>query len=515
MLQSRSTPDVPFTMSAPLFRLLLLLFILPFPGRSEDCGVHNWRRALGHPQKDDFIIYGITQDCHIFFARSSQIGSLAQIRTDPNGNQCFPNLIQLQLIDNSTLRLLIKQPGNRICVLTINIPPLNILFGPNAFTYSLSSSMPYARCSHAAPPLALETDLAFPDSAYSDVVYFIDPTSSGPRWTARQFMLNENDTLAYLDKFTIANGDRSESFPPPIANDFVVSIDADKNFLYKRNRFRRNITYECAFDLLFRPNTVVFGSSFSSMADPLDERSSWLNSFAVDKDVMIFAETDKQSSIAPTRLYVHSTQGGNTEAHCIALLPYRVELGIFSLRTIEQLTDRPLPKFGLARNAPPRTFLPRPHAVRPTPPPTSGVPEKIAHAAETSSRLTQTTSTTMRTTTTTRRITTTTTVEELPTEPPDESEDLTEEDAALYDTVPDEEVKTLAASGSITLPSTTASTTATRTWPVHQVTQTGRASAATLPPPTGTPLNDTLQAKSSSLPFSLISVIVACLALSA
>ncbi|GMS91597.1 hypothetical protein PENTCL1PPCAC_13772, partial [Pristionchus entomophagus] len=429
-MQSGSSSDVPFTMSSPFFPLLLL-FISPLLGRSEDCGGHNWRRALS---QDDFIIYGITQDCQIFFSRSSQLGSLSQIKTDPSNNYCFPNLIQLQLVDNSTLRLLIKQHGNRICVLTINIPPLDILFGPNAFTYSLSSSMPYARCSHAAAPLSLETDLAFADSAYSDVLYFIDPMSSGPRWTARQFMLNENDTLAYLDKFTLHNGD-NDGVSPPLANEFVLSLDAEKNFLFKRNRFRRSFSYECAFDLLFRPDLVVFKSSFSSIANSSNERSSWLNSLAVDKEVMIFAETDKQSPVAPTRLYVQSTQGGNEHAHCIGQLPYRVELGLVSLRTLEHIAHKPLPKFGLARNAPPLAFRPRPHGSRPAtapPPHTPVVRQQVVANSQTSSRLTQTTSTT------TERTTSTTVVRKResfqhPVEPPDESEDLTEADAALYD----------------------------------------------------------------------------------
>ncbi|KAF8372783.1 hypothetical protein PRIPAC_79212 [Pristionchus pacificus] len=507
-LNSVFTSDVPFTMSILFFRLILF-FISLLVGRSEEnCGIHNWRRALGHQQKDDFIIYGISQDCQIFFARSSQIGSLAQIKTDPHNIDCFPNLIQLQLIDNSTLRLLIKQPGNRICVLTINIPPLNILFGPNAFTYSLASSMPYARCSHAAPPLSLETDLAFPDSAYSDVLYFVDPTSTGARWTARQFMLNDNDTLAYLDKFIIHNGDGHATHHSP-ASEFVLSIDAEKNFLFKRFRFRRNFSYECAFDLLFRPSTVVFGSSFSSIDTTHDERSSWLNSLAVDKEMMIFAETDKQSPVAPTRLYVQSTKDGNTAAYCISQLQYRVELGIFSLRTMEMLTHKPLPKFGLTRKTPPRVLHPRPHAAHVSTWSTMKVKEEVhpTDRIQSSSRLTQTTSTTIRTTTTQRHESTRTTTN-VPDEPPDESEDLTEADAALYDTEPDVEMRTLAAFASITgLPSTTAS--------IASSTALTTLRMSTHSPSTISPHNDTLLAKSSTHIFSLISPIVAMIVLSA
>lgn len=122
---------------------------------------------------------------------------------------------------------------------------------------------------------------------------------------------------------------------------------------------------------------------------------------------------------------------------------------------------------GLTRKTPPRVLHPRPHAAHVSTWSTMKVKEEVhpTDRIQSSSRLTQTTSTTIRTTTTQRHESTRTTTNvsyyctksyssslwrigivninllQVPDEPPDESEDLTEADAALYDTEPDVEMR--------------------------------------------------------------------------
>ncbi|KJH48040.1 hypothetical protein DICVIV_05885 [Dictyocaulus viviparus] len=71
----------------------------------------------------------------MFFIRPSQLSLLSTINVNTHNSYCFPNLVQLHLKTDTSLLLITKQAGNRICSLDVQIPPSEMLFGDHLFRY--------------------------------------------------------------------------------------------------------------------------------------------------------------------------------------------------------------------------------------------------------------------------------------------------------------------------------------------------------------------------------------------
>ncbi|WKY08145.1 hypothetical protein Q1695_007553 [Nippostrongylus brasiliensis] len=292
---------------------------------------------------DDYIIYGLTQDCQIFFIRSSQISLLSTINVNVHNSYCYPNLVQLHVKSHSSLLLLTKQAGNRICTLDVQIPPTEMLFGDHLFSYSLLSSLPYASCSHSSPQMfRLEPDLSFLDTVFNDIVYFIDAQSTGALWTVHQFQITADGYLRHLEKISINNHAKPLRVwtGPDLANEYIVALDNQRNFLYVRNRFENSLLYECSYDLLFRPNTLVTHYLNTSAK----EERPWLNSMAADQNILVYTETDRKVTPPVTRLFAMNT-GNESHGLCVVYTNYAFDVGVVRTSTLMKMRANPLPTF--------------------------------------------------------------------------------------------------------------------------------------------------------------------------
>uniref|UniRef100_A0A0R3RN29 Recep_L_domain domain-containing protein n=1 Tax=Elaeophora elaphi TaxID=1147741 RepID=A0A0R3RN29_9BILA len=167
-----------------------------------------------HTVHNDFLIYGITQDCQLYFVEHMNYMLIKSLKVDRSNTYCYPNLVKLHLrqgIKQISLMLIIKQAMNRICTLPIEMPSLQTVSNGQLFrvraecfellgfipqnveilnlaNYSIFTSLPYVACSHLRDnSFILEPDLSFMDTTFSDIIYFINAKSIGSQWDIRQF----------------------------------------------------------------------------------------------------------------------------------------------------------------------------------------------------------------------------------------------------------------------------------------------------------------------------------------
>ncbi|KAF1757147.1 hypothetical protein GCK72_013602 [Caenorhabditis remanei] len=316
-------------------KVFIFLFLLKFGDANGNCDARNYRSVENAPE--DALIYGITQDCQMFFIRPSQLHLLSTIRVDKRHSFCYVNLVQLHVKSHDTLLLTFKQATNRICTLEVHIPALNMLFGDHLFRYSLLNSLPYASCSYSKDQtFQLEPDLSFMDPVYSDVIYFIDALSSGKQWKVHQFLLKDTGNMNMMNNLTVTLQTRDSS-----ANEFVVSLDNQRDKLYRRNRFDNLIFQQCAFEMMFRPKE----SEVNSFETPARGYGAVLNGQSVDGDVMIYVETDRTTDPPTTRLNMLSTSHPE-HVSCVSATSFSFDVGIIRESTVEKLKNDPRPPFG-------------------------------------------------------------------------------------------------------------------------------------------------------------------------
>ncbi|CAL2039956.1 unnamed protein product [Caenorhabditis brenneri] len=319
-----------------MWKVFIFLSLLLKQGDAHgNCDAKNYRAVDNAPE--DALIYGITQDCQMFFIRPSQLHLLSTIRVDRRHSFCYANLVQLHVKSHDTLLLTFKQASNRICTLEVHIPALNMLFGDHLFRYSLLNSLPYASCSYSKDQtFQLEPDLSFMDPVYNDVIYFIDALSSGKQWKVHQFLLKDTGNMNMMNNLTVSLQSKESS-----ANEFVVSLDNQRDKLYRRNRFDNLIYQQCAFEMMFRPKD----SEVISFETPSRGYGAILNGQAVDGDVMIYVETDRTTDPPLTRLNMLSTSHPE-HVSCVSSTSFSFDVGIIREATVQKLKTEPRPPFG-------------------------------------------------------------------------------------------------------------------------------------------------------------------------
>uniref|UniRef100_A0A8R1E0W4 Uncharacterized protein n=1 Tax=Caenorhabditis japonica TaxID=281687 RepID=A0A8R1E0W4_CAEJA len=362
----------------PLLLLLLLFSARGAIGASGNCEATNYMGVDGAPE--DALIYGITQDCQMFFIRPAQLHLLSTIRVDHRHSFCYANLVQLHVKSHDTLLLTFKQATNRICTLEVHIPALRMLFGDHLFRYSLLNSLPYASCSHSKDQsFQLEPDLSFLDPVYNDVIYFIDALSTGPNWKVLQFLLKDTGNMSMMNNLTVPVQTRSAS-----ANEFIVSIDNQRDKLYRRNRFDNLIYQQCGFETLFRPKE----SEVNSFEAPSRGYGAILNGQAVDDHTMVYVETDRSTDPPTSRLHMMSIDHPEHVA-CLSATSFSFDVGIISEMTMEKLKKEPRPPFGTKvtrrptkhDSQPPKSSTPRTPSIAPKT--TNSKPQKSKPASTT------------------------------------------------------------------------------------------------------------------------------------
>uniref|UniRef100_A0A915BXV7 Uncharacterized protein n=1 Tax=Parascaris univalens TaxID=6257 RepID=A0A915BXV7_PARUN len=294
---------------------------------------------------EDFIVYGITQDCRVFFVDRSNLDLIKALRVDSRNTYCYPNLVKLHLQQGAhrlALMLIMKQAGNRICTLPIEMPELHTISSGRIFSYSILSSVPYMSCSHLPDnSFALEPDISFMDTAFADVIYFINAKSIGSTWSVRRFQITESGHLRAVDRLSINYPRRDDGIGYVMANQFIVELDLKRSLLYTMNRFLKNLLSECSFDLLFRPQHV---QPKWIAFDRDQRRQTWLDSFSIDGDLLFFTESIREESGMTANIYATNLLQPNSTVH-ILIVNFVADVIVLKKRTIVDLTARNISKF--------------------------------------------------------------------------------------------------------------------------------------------------------------------------
>ncbi|EJW74184.1 hypothetical protein WUBG_14909, partial [Wuchereria bancrofti] len=133
------------------------------------------------------------------------------------------------------------------------------------------------------------------------------------------------------------NGESTGQF-----NQFIVELDLKRSILYTFNRLRRNLLSECLFDLLFRsshllPKWIKFDKTYRTQA--------WLESFAVDDQLMMFTESIRNEVGATSELYLTNLRIRNSSTRLLHL-DFVGDIGVLRKQTYADLSTRNVPTFG-------------------------------------------------------------------------------------------------------------------------------------------------------------------------
>ncbi|EPB74325.1 hypothetical protein ANCCEY_06598 [Ancylostoma ceylanicum] len=324
------------------WRSVLLVNVVVTSVLADVCVSRHFHDIRGN-EIDDYIIYGLTQDCQIFFIRPSQIPLLSTINVNVHNSYCYPNLVQLHLKSHNSLLLVTKQAGNRICTLDVQIPPTEMLFGDH------------------------------------DVIYFIDAQSTGALWSVHQFQINSDGFLKHLEKISVNNHAKQVWTGPDLASEYVVALDNQRNYIYIRNRFERSLLFECAYDLLFsysllsslpyascshsspqmfqlEPDLSFLDTVFNDVIYFIDAQSTgalWsVHQFQINSDgflkhlekISVNNHAKRTVSPAVTRLFGLNT-GDEKPGSCLVYTNYAFDVGIMQQATLKKMETNPLPAF--------------------------------------------------------------------------------------------------------------------------------------------------------------------------
>ncbi|VDO08147.1 unnamed protein product [Brugia timori] len=302
-----------------------------------------------HTVRNDFLIYGITQDCQLYFVEHMNYMLIKSLKVDRSNTYCYPNLVKLHLrqgIKQISLILIIKQAMNCICTLPIEMPSLESVSNGQVFSYSIFTSLPYAACSHLRDnSFILEPDLSFMDTTFSDIIYFINAKSVGSQWNIQQFWINKHGNLVAMEKFVVYRSQKGNDESTGQSNQFIVELDFKRSMLYTFNRLRRNLLSECLFDLLFRsshllPKWIKFDKTYRTQA--------WLESFAVDGQLMMFTESIRNEVGATSELYLTNLRIQNSSTRLLHL-DFVGDIGVLRKQTYADLSTRNVLTFGEMR----------------------------------------------------------------------------------------------------------------------------------------------------------------------
>uniref|UniRef100_A0A914ID38 Uncharacterized protein n=1 Tax=Globodera rostochiensis TaxID=31243 RepID=A0A914ID38_GLORO len=356
---------------SPLLLFLLLLVPSPsLPSAPKRCPSPFFRQSRSPspssngttPRHSSPIhFYAVTQDCQFVLVRPDQLGQLAALPVGTSHSaaaDCAPSRIQLlwSLSSPGPSLLMIQQRAhNKICLLPIEMPFLMTAQGSELFRYSLRNALQhFAHCHVTNATLPIEPNLLFGDSLYSDILYFLDPTSTPEAvWTVHQFHLSPSGHLRPRDTFRrvkpmLKNISHRKSFLRD-GSPVLLASDPQRKRMFAVPRAQSDLAAEsiqwtCPFDLIFRPELVqLHPLAMFPRSKSLLSPGSHLTGFAVDQNVAVFTESAAPNSL-DTFVFVAKLRGKEAESHCVLKLPYGVKFGVISDQTLRELrTKGPLP----------------------------------------------------------------------------------------------------------------------------------------------------------------------------
>ncbi|VBB25419.1 unnamed protein product [Acanthocheilonema viteae] len=203
------------------------------------------------------------------------------------------------------------------------------------------------------------------DTTFSDIIYFINAKSIGSQWDIRQFRINEHGNLIAMEKFVVYHSQQGQLFRREMVkieiitaggklkslpgnhgrteqfNQFIVELDLKRSILYTFNRLKRNLLSECLFDLLFRPSHLLQKWSKFNEAR---HTQAWLESFAVDGQLMMFTESIRNKMGATSELYLTNLRIRNSSIRLLHL-NFVTDIGVLRKQTYAHLSTRNIPTF--------------------------------------------------------------------------------------------------------------------------------------------------------------------------
>ncbi|VDM95587.1 unnamed protein product [Thelazia callipaeda] len=288
------------------------------------------------------------QDCQLYFVEYVNNMLIKSLKVDRNNIYCHPNLVKLHLRQGTkqiSLMLTMKQAGNQICLLPIEMPSLETIKSEQIFSYSVFTSLPYSACSQLKnDSFILEPDLSFIDTTFSDIIYFINSKLTSRKWDILQFWINENGNLVAIRQFVIHYPEKGTLINTVQFNPFIVHLDMKRSVLYILNRLQRNLLYQCSFDLLFRSSS--FPLQWLQMDEIRHPSNAWLESFSIDDQLMLFTElSNRVESKVTSVVYITNLRTQNS-IRLILQLDFATDIGLLKKGTYEELSKRNIPAFG-------------------------------------------------------------------------------------------------------------------------------------------------------------------------
>ncbi|MCP9265655.1 hypothetical protein DINM_021000 [Dirofilaria immitis] len=373
-----SADDVGILLVCPLLRLRKQKIENPEDNCSRKVSLHTSECLCCYYQHDfaPFLrtfylttcnLLDVNADCQLYFVEHTNYMLIKSLKVDRNNTYCYPNLVKLHLrqgIRQISLMLVMKQAMNSICTLPIEIPSLQTVNnGQNAMnyncSYSIFTSLPYAACSRLRDnSFILEPDLSFMDTTFSDIIYFINAKSIGSERNIQQFRINEYGNLVAMEKFVVYHPLKGFCFDysqlaqkignregTEQSNQFIVELDLKRSILYTFIRLQRNLLSECLFDLLFRPSHLLPKWIEFNRAHC---KQTWLESFAVDGQLMMFTESIRSEMGATSELYLTNLWIRNSSTRLLHL-DFVGDIGVLQNQTYADLSTKNIPTFGDAR----------------------------------------------------------------------------------------------------------------------------------------------------------------------
>ncbi|VDK61719.1 unnamed protein product [Onchocerca ochengi] len=327
---------------------LITCNLLAVNGVRSDFLTHQTMRFF-NTVRNDFLIYGITQDCQLYFVEHMNYMLIKSLKVDRSNTYCYPDLVKLHLrqgIKQISLLLIMKQAMNHICTLPIEMPSLQTVSNGQLFSYSIFTSLPYAACSRLRDNnFLLEPDLSFMDTTFSDIIYFINAKSIGFQRDIQQFRINEYGNLVAMEKFVVYHPQKGSHGGIEQFNQFIVELDLKRSILYTFNRLQKNLLSECLFDLLFRPSYrfpkwIEFNH--------VQRKQAWLESFAVDGQLMMFTESIHDEMGATSELYLKNLRIRNSSTRLLHL-DFVGDIGVLQKQTYADLSTKNISTFDNVR----------------------------------------------------------------------------------------------------------------------------------------------------------------------
>ncbi|CAD5219958.1 unnamed protein product [Bursaphelenchus okinawaensis] len=298
-----------------------------------------------------YYLYVLTQDCQLVFSRSDQLEELQRyLEVQRDLTHCAPSKVHLNLRDvysNGKIgfQLLFKRGHNQLCLLPVDFPTENAMAGYSVFSYSLLNSMSYATCSYMTnTTFALEPNLSFMDSTFSDVIYFVDPKAAGTFWSVRQFKISYQGFLQAMEPFVIKNFAEETGFSSRMAGEFYVNLDTERSKLYTVHKRDKDMASTCSYDVLFRPHRARVHRRHMTRQHHHSHHLR-INSFASDVNISLYTESEPRGENQHKSKVFMIDRRKNMSATCILRLPYQATIGIISKEVLDYLNNIKLPRF--------------------------------------------------------------------------------------------------------------------------------------------------------------------------